>query len=125
MDASTFQVHVRNKMRDLGFFTVNVSHWLFGVNGEAGELTDFIKKKFFYKKDYAPDLLMTDFFSVEDVSHIKKEIGDVIFYCTALAEEMGLDLNKIMEDNIDKLNKRHGASGFNQEWASERIQSGD
>lgn len=37
---------------------------------------------------------------------IKKELGDVLWYLTALANELGLSLEEIMEANYTKLMKR-------------------
>ena len=47
------------------------------------------------------------------------EIGDVLWYCALLAEELNLNLGKIMENNIDKLYSRKergvlGGSGDNR-----------
>ena len=63
-----------------------------GLVGEAGEVAEKIKK-FFRDED----------FSKED---IVKELGDVLFYITALANHIGSDLDTIMNINIKKLQDR-------------------
>ena len=66
-----------------------------GVSGEAGELSERIKKHL--RGDYDVEELKNRSF---------KEIGDVLYYLAVLAHELGLDLNAIAEDNIAKLAKR-------------------
>ena len=64
-----------------------------GLVGEAGEVAEKIKK------------LIRDSsrFTNED---IMKELGDVVFYATALANIYGKGLNEVLELNIAKLDDR-------------------
>ena len=39
-------------------------------------------------------------------SNVASEIGDVLWYCAMLANELGVNLGKIMEKNLEKLNDR-------------------
>jgi len=64
-----------------------------GLTGEAGEVAEKIKKLF---RDSSK-------FSDEEVL---KELGDVLFYVTALSNIFGGNLRKIMEMNMTKLNDR-------------------
>jgi NTP pyrophosphatase (non-canonical NTP hydrolase) len=70
-----------------------------GLAGEAGEVADKVKK--IYRDD------RTD---AKFLAEIAKEIGDVMWYCAALANDLGFDLQQIAEMNIHKLNSRK-ASG--------------
>jgi len=63
-----------------------------GLCGEAGEVADKIKK-FFRDEE----------FSKQDVI---RELGDVLFYITALTNHIGSDLETVMDVNIDKLHDR-------------------
>ena len=63
-----------------------------GLVGEAGEVAEKIKKLF---RDGAVD---------EDA--IKKEIGDVVFYATALANYFNGNLQEVIDINVDKLDGR-------------------
>ena len=63
-----------------------------GLVGEAGEVAEKIKK-YFRDEDY----------SKED---IVKELGDVLFYVTALTNHIGSDLETVMRSNITKLQDR-------------------
>ena len=64
-----------------------------GLCGEAGEVAEKIKKVFRDKGK----------FSDED---IWKELGDVLFYVTALSNIFGGNLQKTMEMNMAKLDDR-------------------
>lgn len=82
-----------------------------GLCGEAGEVAEKIKK--LYRDNGGEVTLKTTY-------DLQKELGDVIWYVTAMASELGLSLAAIMEANYDKLIKRretntlHG-SGDNRE----------
>ena len=64
-----------------------------GLVGEAGEVAEKVKK------------MIRDGTKVVPMDLIK-ELGDVVFYCTALANHVGYDLNTILEINLVKLNGR-------------------
>ena len=75
-----------------------------GLVGEAGEVANKVKKIIRDKKI--------------DVD-IANEIGDVLWYCAMLADYLDVNLGKIMEDNINKLQSRKergvlGGSGDNR-----------
>ena len=76
-----------------------------GIAGEAGEVTDKVKKIIRDKGGYA---------SEEDRMEIAKELGDVLWYVANVARYMGVSLSDIAEGNIEKLasrkkrNKLHG-----------------
>ena len=69
-----------------------------GLAGEAGEVADKVKK--IYRDD------RTD---ARFLAEIAKEIGDVMWYCATLADDLGFDLQQIAEMNIYKLKSRRAA----------------
>ena len=77
-----------------------------GLAGEAGEVTDKVKKIIRDKGGRAYS---------EDITAISKELGDVLWYVASIARCLDLPLSKIASQNIDKLedrykrNKIHGA----------------
>ena len=83
-----------------------IIHSVMGCAGEVGELVDTIKKHWIYGQPL-------------DISNIKEEIGDTLFYLQALATECGLTLEKCMEGNIEKLSQRY-PSGYTDKAAKER-----
>jgi NTP pyrophosphatase (non-canonical NTP hydrolase) len=70
-----------------------VEYCLYGMVSEVGEVADKLKKP------------IRDGYAV-DPNAISKEIGDVVWYCARLADELGVDLGKILWDNIEKLSSR-------------------
>tara|TARA_R100000995_G_C3484590_1_gene126405 strand:+ start:7041 stop:7427 length:387 start_codon:yes stop_codon:yes gene_type:complete len=64
-----------------------------GLVGEAGEVSEKIKKIFRDKGKFSDE-------------EVLKELGDVLFYTVALSNIFGGNLRKIMEMNMDKLNDR-------------------
>jgi len=64
-----------------------------GLVGEAGEVAEKVKK-----------LLRDD--TKVDKDDIIKELGDVAFYLTALANYFDGTLSDVLETNMDKLNSR-------------------
>jgi len=68
-----------------------------GLSGEAGEIANKIKKIMRDKNDIISD---------EDRDDIKKELGDVLWYVAAVADEFGLKMGEIAEKNYEKLKKR-------------------
>ena len=69
-----------------------------GLAGAAGEVADKVKK--IYRDD------RTD---ARFLAEIAKEIGDVMWYCATLADDLGFDLQQIAEMNIYKLKSRKAA----------------
>ena len=63
-----------------------------GISGEAGEVTDYIKKILFHEHELSKDKLI-------------EELGDVLWYITYLSKVIGVDLETIANRNIEKLRK--------------------
>lgn len=84
------------------------------LNGEAGEIAEKIKKISRDEDDGFTKL------TNEQKRSIAKELGDVLWYITALGNEIDYNLTNIMELNTDKILARrktgtlHG-SGDNRE----------
>ena len=68
-----------------------------GLAGEAGEVAEHVKKA------------IRDHDGVIDADRrvaISKELGDVLWYVTQLASELGLELETIARENLEKLFSR-------------------
>lgn len=81
-----------------------------GMTGESGEVADKVKKVI---RDNGA--VFTD----EKKREIAKEIGDVMWYCAALANDLGYSLEEVGKMNIAKLQSRKdrgmlGGSGDNR-----------
>lgn len=77
-----------------------------GLSGEAGEVTDYLKKVVYHGHTYSGETLC-------------KELGDVMWYLSNLAYINGIDLETVMEENIKKLKERY-PDGFSVEDSVER-----
>ena len=79
----------------------NMIYPVLGLVGEAGETADKIKK--FYR-----NLGITDAkkLNTEQKLGLAKEMGDVLWYLAALADELEIDLSYIAQLNIEKLYDR-------------------
>jgi NTP pyrophosphatase (non-canonical NTP hydrolase) len=84
--------HYPNRLSNLGYPTL-------GLAGEAGEVANIVKK---IQRDFGGEI--TD----EIRGKLKDELGDVLWYISACADELGLTLTEIAEFNVNKLAKRHG-----------------
>lgn len=67
---------------------------LMGLNGEAGECSEILKKHLFQKQTL-------------DKEHLAEELGDVAWYLAESAHAIGYDLEKILKMNLRKLEERY------------------
>ena len=65
-----------------------------GLTGEAGEVADLIKKNLAHGHTL-------------DTEKLVYELGDVLWYISALATDFGFDLTYVAERNIEKLKRRY------------------
>lgn len=79
---------------------------LMGLNGEAGEAIDILKKHLFHGHEL-------------DKEHLAKELGDVAWYIAISADALGYDLETILQMNVDKLKARY-PDGFEAEKSIHR-----
>lgn len=77
-----------------------------GLTGEAGEVSDMIKKYIFHGHDLDRDDLV-------------KELGDVCWYVALISQAIGVNLEDVMLLNIEKLIKRY-PEGFSEEASINR-----
>jgi len=71
-----------------------------GLVSEAGEVAGKVKKTI---RDN------NSVFDEDQQTRICAEIGDVLWYCAQLAEQLGVDLNDIARFNLSKLAARQAA----------------
>jgi NTP pyrophosphatase (non-canonical NTP hydrolase) len=81
-------------------------HGVMGVQTEAGELADTLKKATFYGRPF-------------DRINILEEVGDVLWYLTVICDAAGSSLEIVMNKNIAKLRGRYGDQ-FSEEKAVNR-----
>jgi NTP pyrophosphatase (non-canonical NTP hydrolase) len=74
----------------------------FGISAEAGELVEIIKKMFLQGKPYTED----------NVIHMKKEAGDILWYMSQLCIALDTTFEELMEINYQKLSARYPEGTF-------------
>lgn len=68
-----------------------------GLASEAGEVAGKVKKVL---RDRRGD------FGDDQIAAIKDELGDVLWYVASLAADLGIEMDEIAADNIEKLHSR-------------------
>lgn len=66
-----------------------IEYLALGLNGEAGEVAEKIKKSIRDEKELGDEL--------------QDELGDVLWYMARLLDELGYSFDKTAEGNLDKL----------------------
>ena len=100
----TFNDYQTNAMRTLN---PNLSerdvliNSVMGLCGESGEAIDIVKKWLAQGHEL-------------DREHLKKELGDVLWYLAEAATALGISLDEVAAANIEKLKKRY-PEGFSAE----------
>lgn len=85
-----------------------LKNYLLGLNGECGELTDIFKKVLYHGKSF-------------DSVDVMLELGDILYYFTAICNILGMDLSEIMLNNNAKLMARY-KDGYSIEQSLNRIE---
>ena len=84
---------------------------VYGLNGEAGEVIDLLKKHEFQGHELNKDKLID-------------EAGDVAWYLALLATALGVSLQDILMQNVGKLTLRYPV-GFSKERSVNREENND
>lgn len=85
-----------------------------GLAAETGEFCEIPKKIYFQGKP------LTD----ENVFHMKRELGDVIWYWINACRALRLDPNDVIAENVKKLEARYPGGNFDP-FYSENRKAGD
>lgn len=80
-----------------------------GLGSETGELNEIVKKVLFQGKELDEQ---TEF-------HLKRELGDIIFYWINTCRALGLDPQEVIDENVNKLQSRY-PGGFSVELSENR-----
>ena len=81
-----------------------------GMSAEAGEFTEVVKKIVFQGKEPTE----------ENLFHLKRELGDVMWYVAQACMGLGVSLDEIIEMNVDKLKARYPGGEFDVHYSENR-----
>jgi NTP pyrophosphatase (non-canonical NTP hydrolase) len=83
---------------------------MIGMTSEAGEGQEIVKKVLFQGKP----------FTEETRIHLKKELGDVIWYWINACNALDLDPNEVVQQNVEKLQARYPGGNFDAHYSENR-----
>ena len=81
-----------------------------GLAAEAGEFIEVPKKMFFQGKP------LTE----AEVFHLKRELGDVMWYWINACRALNLDPNEVIAENVRKLESRYPGGSFDAYYSENR-----
>ena len=81
-----------------------------GINSEGGEIMEIVKKLMFQGKKWDD----------ETIFHLKRELGDVLWYVMQCLIALETDMDEIVEMNIEKLKKRYPGGEFDAYYSENR-----
>jgi len=85
-----------------------------GMAAEGGEFAEIPKKIFFQGKP----------FNEESRFHMKRELGDIMWYWVNACRALDLDPNDVIAENVKKLESRYPGGSFDAHY-SENRKAGD
>ena len=85
-----------------------------GLASEGGEFNEIVKKMLFQGKP----------FNEENRFHMKRELGDIIWYWINACRALGYDPNEVIAENVRKLESRYPGGSFDA-FYSENRKAGD
>ena len=81
-----------------------------GLGSEGGEFQEIIKKIFFQGKPL----------NEENIFHMKREIGDIMWYWINACRALNLDPNEVIAENVRKLENRYPGGSFDAFYSENR-----
>ena len=87
-------------------FSDKLKNWAMGLATETGEINEVIKHYAFHQHPL-------------DETHLKEELGDLLWYISQLCETLGFNLQDIADENLLKLAERY-PNGFKSERSINR-----
>ena len=81
-----------------------------GMGAEAGEFMEIVKKMLFQGKP------LTE----ENLFHMKRELGDVMWYWANACNALDLDPNEVIAENVRKLEARYPGGSFDAHYSENR-----
>jgi NTP pyrophosphatase (non-canonical NTP hydrolase) len=81
-----------------------------GLAAETGEFAEIPKKMLFQGKPV----------NEENIFHMKRELGDIMWYWINACRALNLDPNDVLEENIKKLESRYPGGNFNAHYSENR-----
>ena len=81
-----------------------------GLASEGGEFNEIVKKIFFQGKPLDED----------NIFHMKRELGDIMWYWMNACNALGLDPNDVIAENVHTLESRYPGGSFDAHYSENR-----
>jgi NTP pyrophosphatase (non-canonical NTP hydrolase) len=81
-----------------------------GLSSESGEFNEIVKKIIFQGKPLSED----------NIFHMKRELGDILWYWVNACRALSLDPNDVLQENVRKLQNRFPGEKFSIENSENR-----
>jgi len=104
---------LKERIDELGGDGADVSHLItaaFGLTAEAGEFAEVVKKIVLQGKPY----------NEENVFHMKRELGDIMWYMAQACMALDTSFAEILEINYQKLSARYPEGAFDVHYSENR-----
>ena len=82
-----------------------------GLAAESGEFIEIPKKIIFQGKALTQD----------NVFHMKRELGDIMWYWINACRALQLDPNEVINENVKKLESRYPGGSFDVHYNENRV----
>jgi len=83
-----------------------------GMSAESGEFTEVVKKIVFQGKPV----------NEEDIFHMKRELGDIMWYVAQACMALDTSFDEIIEMNVEKLKARYPGGEFDVHHSENRAE---
>jgi|TARA_B110000444_G_C18512947_1_gene443122 NTP pyrophosphatase (non-canonical NTP hydrolase) len=81
-----------------------------GLGSEGGEFNEIIKKMLFQGKPWNDEVKF----------HLKRELGDIMWYWISACRALNLDPNEVIKENVKKLSDRYPEGQFDMHFSENR-----
>ena len=110
---TSFMHEHQNKLeKDSGVKIALLMTGAIGMASEGGEFNEIVKKCMFQGKPL----------NNETVYHLKRELGDIIWYWISSCRALDLDPNEVIKENVNKLKARYPGGEFDVHYSENRKQ---
>ena len=110
---SKYGGHFKDRIRELDskdFASHRALTAALGLCAESGEFTEIVKKILFQGKPVTQ----------ENLTHMKRELGDIMWYFIQACIALDVSPEEIIEMNVDKLKSRYPGGEFDVHYSENR-----
>lgn len=110
INLTQYQQFVTNGFKEHDTIHMRLFDWTLGLSGETGEVTELLKHSIFHEN------------RLPDKMELAKELADIVWYVTAIAETCEINLEDALKLNMAKLEHRHQGNCFSTQGSNTRHQ---